>query len=146
MNKFSAPGFLRTLRDSSGDPIEGETKTTTFQSESLQLKGYLFVGLFLKVSSVTGSSPEFDVDVEISPDNGTTWYNMPQDINSTTQAAMTQLTAAGQEFKMFAVPALATADTEPGVNAVVRFVFTIAGTSPSFDVDHARYCFFAGTN
>ena len=142
MYKQSTPGFARNLLDTASVAFNGQTVTADEYSESIDIKSYLYVGLALDLGTVGGTSPTLDVKGEISFDGGTSWYNCPQDANTTTQIALSQFTATGEEFKYFAIPSVqGTAD-----GAKFRFFFDVGGTSPSFEITEAKLVMFAGTN
>lgn len=145
--KTTAPGFVRELLDTASVAYAGTAMTASEVSESINVKGYLFVGLGIDLGTVSGTSPTLDADLEISFDDGSVWFNLPEDVNSTTQAAMTQKTSTGEkEFKYFAVPSVETAGVNPGERPLLRVQFTVAGTSPSFGIDNIYLVMFAGTN
>jgi len=93
------------------------------------------------MGAVTGTSPTCDPKVQISFDGGTTWIDWyPDDLSTSTQATVAQITAStdtGVMFDRFA-PRLKPGRNPRNIGAEaspdpkVRIVFTIAGTSPSF--------------
>lgn len=101
-------------------------------------------GLFANCSAVGGTAPTLDITVEYSADGGTNWAAAyPDDVNSGTQAALTQLTGsvtAASETWDRAIPAYNAGtrpDSDVAVGAanpewLVRFKLDTGGTAPSF--------------
>lgn len=74
----------------------------------------------LAVTAASGTTPTLDVTWQHSIDNGTTWF---------TVSTFTQKTATGNELKVEAEVAAATAEV---YGNCMRAIWTIGGTSPSF--------------
>lgn len=122
----SQGGVLRILKDSSGNELNVLEKTATFQSETIALGEFEEIGL-MHVWDETSGSGTFDVTPEVSADGGTTWWSMPAAINSQTAAAMTQITADGNDIKYWTNP------LPNNTAARVRFVYT-AASSPTYNI------------
>lgn len=97
--------------------------------------------ILLYYTAVSGTSPTCDAVLQSSPDNGTTYINLP--------IRGTQVTAAGQDYFVFKLglgnnevalesPAASTGGTL-AKNCIfdpkkMKVLFTLGGTSPSFTV------------
>jgi len=126
--------MIRILKDSAGVALDSVAKTATFSSETLKPGDASHIGLFLDVNTVSGTSPTLNVKAQISFDGGTTWLDSyPAALNSPTQWAFTQITAAIETAEI--VQNWAAPQASSSINPVVKFVFTIAGTNPSFTSD-----------
>lgn len=68
---------------------------------------------YLNVTAASGTSPTLDINYQVSPDDGTTWF---------THTSFTQATGTTTERVVFTRPA--------GVRA--RISYTLGGTSPDF--------------
>ena len=122
----SQGGVLRFLKDSDGVELNVKEKTATFQSETLNLGEFEEFGLMTKWDETSGSGT-FTVTVEISPNGGTDWFSMPDTFNSQTAAAMTAITADGNDMEYWRNP------LPNNTNARIRFVYT-AASSPTFNI------------
>lgn len=127
-------GLNRELKNDAGAKFSAAALTDTDNSESISLNGLDVIGLAIDLPTVGGTSPTLDIKVEVSFD-GTAWVEFPEDVNSETQAAFAQITAAGDVSKYWTNP-FATIRNQDLVAdqtyPVVRFVFTTTGTSESF--------------
>lgn len=122
----SQGGVLRILKDSAGAELNVLEKTATFQSETLALGEFDEFGI-MSLWDETSGTGTFTVTPEISPDGGTTWYSLPDGPNSQTAAAMTAITADGNDMEYWRNP------LPNNTNARIRFVFT-AASSPTFNI------------
>ena len=122
----SQGGVLRILKDSDDVELNVVSKTATFQSETLNLGEFDEFGL-MSVWDETSGSGTFTVTPEVSPNGGTDWFSMPESVNSQTAAAMTAITADGNDMKYWANP------LPNNTNARIRFVYT-AASSPTFNI------------
>lgn len=125
-------GLNRELKNDAGAKFSAAALTATDNSESLRVYGLDTVGLAIDLPTVSGTSPTLDIKVEISFDGGTNWAEFPDDVNSETQATFTQITAAGDVSKYWTIPFATEKDDDAGKYPLVRFVFTVGGTNPSF--------------
>ena len=129
------------LADSAGTTLNGVAKTASFDSEWIDIGAADIFG-FIVVATVTGTSPTLDIDVEATPDGGTTVYDYPAFLNveagdsaesgiaSAGIADFAQITATGNTAKFF--PAFLPDGASGGLNPQVRLECTIGGTNPSF--------------
>lgn len=102
--------------------VASAAETATFFTGTLTVPaGAAKLSIFLDVTVVTGTTPTLDIDIEWSPDGGTTWFE------AETLDEFAQITAAIKVGKQFTVLA-------PNY----RLEGTITGTTPSFTfaVDH----------
>ena len=88
------------------------TFTATANGEALELQNRGTAALTLDVTAVSGSSPTIDVTIQTSEDGVTGW---------TSVGAFAQASAVGSQRKVFT-----------GLDAFVRAVVTLGGTTPSF--------------
>lgn len=132
----------RFLKDSSGTILDGVAKTATFSSETLKPGNASHIALLCDVNTVSGTSPTLDIKAQISMDGGTTWLDCYQgkwpatiasNKNATDQAALAQITAATETMEVF--PNWCAPQASSTINPVMKFVFTIGGTNPSFTSD-----------
>jgi len=82
----------------SGTEVNSATETNT---DAAAPKGAARVGVFINIATEDSSDGTLDVDIEQSPDKGTTWVNMPQSADSETVADLAQFTATGSKFAWF---------------------------------------------
>jgi hypothetical protein len=139
--------YLRTYNASAAlqTQLSGGNVSATFNSEYIKTGWYDYIGLLVKVGTVTGTSPTLNIKAQISHDGGTTWHDVyPTDsdkestsADTTNQAIMTEFTAAATKMKVWPVwfhagsgGAVDGSDTD--LDPRMRFVFTIAGSSPVF--------------
>lgn len=124
------------LKASTSAVLDQDTRTATFQSQAYNLSDSEWFGLYLKLENISGTSPTLDVNVQFSPDGGTTWSSIyPDGENSETNAALAQVTGSSDvevmRYWRNIVPLQATGS---GLNPQIRFNFTFGGTSPSYDI------------
>jgi len=138
--------YIKSMKDSTGVLVNAAAQTSDFLSEPIDLSGCDRFGIVLDVASFGGTSPTCDITVEMTLDGGSTWLTTdPSDLNSGTQAGLTQITGAIEtsEFWDRYLPRL-----KPGRNPgnygssaspvpLVRFKFDLGGTSPSLVVTNA---------
>jgi len=140
--------YVKHLLDSAAARVDAAAHTATFNSEAVDLSGCDFFGLYLDVGTVSGTSPTCNIKVQSSFDGGSNWVDFyPDDLTTSTQATIAEITTTSADTgAMFAryMPSLKPG-RNPGVTGadeqpvpVVRFVFTIAGTSPSFTFTRAH--------
>jgi hypothetical protein len=123
----SLGGVLRFLKKSDGTELNAlVSQTATFQSETLNLGEFEEFGTILDWIETSGTGT-YTVTVEISPDGGTTWWSMPEGLNSETAAGMTAVSATGKAAEFWKNP------LPNNTNARVRFVFT-AASSPTYTI------------
>lgn len=114
------------------------TVTATGNSGTVDLPmaaSYMFI---LDIAAGTGTTPTCDVAIQVSPDDGTTWY--------TTSRYAQATTAAVKSFKMIRnglawgeagfVQAIADTGGALDKNCIftrkVRILYTVGGTNPSY--------------
>ena len=128
--------------------LDGVAATTaTFNSEYIHTGWYDYIGLLVKIATVSGTSPTLNIKGQISHDGGTTWHDVyPTDsdkestsADTTNQAIMTEFTAAATKMKVWPVWFHAgsggeTDGSDTRLDPRMRFVFTIAGSSPSMKI------------
>ena len=119
-----------------------QTSTTTTASITLPLAdSYTFIQ---DVTAASGTSPTLDTALQISPDGGTTFYSVMRfaQVTTTNQQRITFQPIQGRGE---ASSQAALADTGGQVTAnqpistIIKFKFTIGGTSPSFTVQIAMF-------
>lgn len=96
------------------------TITATAYSPTYDLSEFSEALLLVNVSAISGTSPTFDVNYQVSPDNGATWYPM-----YTTSSQ----TAVGKTGKTLA------ASQGSSLGNLVRVEFVVGGTTPSVTFD-----------
>ena len=93
-----------SVRNGTGETeLEGATATgtVTIDTKAVAPKGAQRVGFFVNVSAEDSASATVAIDIQWSPDKGTTWVDMPQAENSQTKASLASITATGSQFKWF---------------------------------------------
>lgn len=98
----------------------GQTLTATAYSATYDLSQFREALLLVNVTAISGTSPTFDVNYQISPDNGVTWYPM---------YTTTSQTAVGKTGKTLA------ASQGSSLGNLVRLEFVVGGTTPSVTFD-----------
>lgn len=135
---------VRNLQDDASPGVElgGTTRTSTFNSETLDISEYDRWGVALDVSAAAGTT---DIKVQTSYDGGTTWEDhYPRSVDSETQAAFAQITTSAIETSKFwdrmVPPEKPNAPHREGTTFQprVRLVFTQAST-PSITFTSARF-------
>lgn len=120
-----------------GGALNAVSRTASFDTDWVSAAGAQYVAFWI-VADETAGSGTFDIDVECSPDGGTSVFDMPQDLNSETKAAFTQITADINAMRMFRLPPSG-ADT----NMRLRLEFT-AASSPTYTLTVYYSLFFPG--
>ena len=115
-----------TLKDANEVPLAALAKDATFRSKGYDVGRSDKFGVEVEVAGSAGTSPTVTVTVDISFDNGTTWQPYPVGVNSATQAALAAIAGNGNEWEIW--------DTLVPSGALVSFLFTFGGTSPSGNV------------
>lgn len=122
--------------------LAGTTATTGVSTQFLPEFDFGSVTFRLDTDNVSGTSPALDVYLQTSPDGGATWYD------SVHFAQVTAALAAGSELWATVASAeptkyhgaaatksiAASAVGIPLLDRQVRLAWTIAGTSPTFDI------------
>lgn len=128
---------IRILKDSAGVKLSGVAKTASFNSEKFKPKGST-IGLLLDIGTVTGSTPVMAIKAQLSMNNGVTWLDtFPADINSETQWTFANITGSKETMEYVRVPSGFEGFGGTTINPVMRWVFTLTGTSPSFTFTNA---------
>ena len=88
-----------------GSNLEGQevNSATTFVTGAINIDSASRVGLYVNIASEDGTGGTLDIDLEWSPDQGTTYVGMPLSANSETEATLAQFTATGTKLKWFEV-------------------------------------------
>ena len=119
--------------------VSSAARTATGNSGTLDARWSQLddIRLILDCTAASGTSPTLDVALQITPDDGTTWFSI-QRFAQVTAAATRQLEFstrrhAGQAASEAAVASTGGALAVNGVlSKKVRFIWTIAATTPSF--------------
>lgn len=90
--------------------------TSTFNSATFNSNAASGIVIEVNVSARSGTTPTLDVNLQDSPDGGTTWN---------TVSSLTQITATGVGVKRLNLRDTPVAD-------LCRLNYTIGGTTPSF--------------
>lgn len=127
-------GAVIDLNDSAGAALAGATKTDSFDTQWVALKGKQRYGFYVQLGTVAGTTPTWNADLEASYDGGTTVdTDHPVAVNSDTGGVMAQLTSSDEvDFKWFDNP------WPDNDNLMVRLEVTIGGTSESFGIDKLK--------
>ena len=117
--------------------VASAAKTATGNSGALTLPTGDLYTFLVSVTAVTGTSPTMDIVFQNTPDDGTTWVNMPLRTSQIT-AARAEYFSIPQTGIAFAADSSVTAATG-GIlsenyvfSRKIRILWTIGGTSPSF--------------
>ncbi len=104
-SQAAVPSIRVPWKDASGVAFNGRiiTGSGTVNTEAKAPKGASRIGVFFNLSAEDSASATVDIDIQYSPDKGTTWVDMPQGINSETKASLAQFTAVGSKTKWFEV-------------------------------------------
>jgi hypothetical protein len=140
LRKYNASDALQTQ-------LNASTQTATFNSEYIHTGWYDYIGLLVKTASAGGTSPTLNIKSQISHDGGTTWHDVyPTDsdkestsADTTNQAIMTEFTGNATKMKVWPVwfhagSGGAVDGSDTNLDPRMRFVFTIAGSSATFDI------------
>lgn len=115
------------------------TKTASENSASYLIHPHKEGILEVDVTAVSGTSPTLVIAVETSED-GTTWFHNTILADKDRQGNLTRLTAPTDEAKITTVSKHVC--WLKNLSRYVRFVLTIAGTTPSFTIT-AKGTFYA---
>ena len=126
------PGQRIAVKLDSGVNAAGQTLTATDNTGTIKPKGANRVGLAIAIGSVTGTSPTLDITLQVSYDNGTTWWSLPASANSQTGAAFAQITATGNHVEWYEIC------SDPEFTQI-RAVLTVGGTTPVFPISSAYW-------
>ena len=114
----------------SGSIADTGAKGATFNGATQTAAGIKGAMISLVIGAPTGTSPTLTAQVQVSPDGGTTWVNLPGAVTATINAAGT--------YSLFIYPGL-TAVANSIINAFLtktwRLVYTIGGSTPSFPIN-----------
>lgn len=101
------------MRNAISAKLHDAVATASFTIPASDVKDFDESTVYLDVTAASGTSPTMDITYQVSPDNGTNWYN---------HTALTQATGVTSERKVL---------TDP-IGVLGRFNVTLGGTSPSF--------------
>lgn len=119
-------GNNQYFKDTSGTSINGtDLSGGSFNTDKIRAKHDWF-GVYQEATVSGGTSPTWDWALEISVDGGTTWTNFPDDKESSTQAAMPQITATSDALMFWINPL----PNDP--NCYIRCTGTTGGTHSTF--------------
>ena len=145
MPQTSWPGLIRSMLTTATPGVS--IVATTYQdaddfvTAGVEVKAFQWIGIVLDVS-VDGTGT-FDFSLEMSFNSGTTWHPFPADLNSQTQAGITQITSSdAQILKYWRLPSAVV----PAKECQVRGNIIITGGSGDYDIDVAKWIFFHPTN
>ena len=134
--KSSGPKFLQV----SGADINSTVHTADFDTDWKGCAGAQRVCIWVNVVAASGTSPTLDIDLEATPDNGTTVCEFPQAANSQTVADLAQLTTTGNTAcKWFELP-----PSGPDSQMKFRLECDLGGTTPSFTLKVWYSLFYPG--
>ena len=128
MANRSPAGFFK---HSDGTELNAYAATAAFTTDPIALKGD-WICVLQDITVSGGSSPTFDVALQVSYDSGTTWVSFSEDKNSATQASLTQVTATASEFQYFIQPF-------PEGNVSLRLNVTKSGTWSTMTVNALKF-------
>lgn len=100
-SQAAVPSIRVPVKRSTGVILSGTEvdSATTFDTKWVAPKGAARVGLFVNIASEDSAAGTLDIDLEQSPDKGTTFTGMPVSANSETEASLAQFTAVGSKYK-----------------------------------------------
>jgi hypothetical protein len=128
------------LEDSSGNSLEGVTKSASFDTGWYSLNGAEYFGFILNLGAISGTSPTINIDVEFTMDGGTTvWTEFPNAPNAesitgvTTNAGVfTEISTSDQQASVYYVNPFPNNN-----NCKVRLEVTFGGSSPTVVINDA---------
>jgi hypothetical protein len=85
----------------SGNKLSGTelNSASVFDTSWAAPKGAARIGAFINIASEDSSAGTLDVDIEFSPNGGTTAVGFPISANSETEASLAQFAATGSKYK-----------------------------------------------
>lgn len=100
-SQAATPSMRVPVKVSTGVALSGSEldSASTYDTAWVAPKGARRVGLFVNIASEDSAAGTLDIDIEQSPDKGTTVVGMPISANSETEASLAQFTAVGSKFK-----------------------------------------------
>lgn len=87
------------------------------QSAGFPVENQNEMNLYMSLAATGGTTPTLDVKYQVSPDQGTTWFD--------SGSAFAQQTANGQSILRIAA----------NIGTLGRLVYTVGGTTPTFTAD-----------
>jgi hypothetical protein len=139
------PQALRPISVTNVAGLGTLTSTTTSTATQLPLADSYTV--VFDVSSVSGTSPTYDIVMQTSWDKGTTYINCPLRSAQITTAGVHWNMFSANHFDFVAATQAGVADTGGAVNKdfifdpqYVKFKVTVGGTSPSAVVAVRVFC------
>lgn len=132
VNDFSYNGATwDRLRNNTAAAAVDSSSARTASGTGVTATNYNGTGclIFLNVTAASGTTPTLVFKVQISPDNGTTWFDM-----DATNAASASLTAAGTSIiRVYpGIVGVAAGQCNNPLPRIWRLAWTIGGTTPSF--------------
>lgn len=100
--------------------LPSAARTASGNSNNITVPADANLRVDINVTAASGTSPTLDGKLQHSPDGGTTWIDL---------VAITQKTTTGTESKTASAP----------TSGLVRFNYTIGGTTPSFTFSVSLY-------
>ena len=79
------------------------TATPTINTLGVNPKGADRVGFFINLALEDSASSTIAVDIQFSPDKGTTWVDMPEGMNSQTKATLASITTTGSSYESWEI-------------------------------------------
>lgn len=132
MSRSVQPPYVAT-------PVASAARTATGNSGVIDFPDDLEGALIIADSAAgTGTTPTMDLSIEITTDDGTTWYEVYRFAQVTTAVLRQQLIV---NFRKFAEAGAIRTVVQAGTGALsancpiskkIRFKWTIGGTNPSF--------------
>ena len=129
MANRSPSGFFK---HSDGTELNAYAATAAFTTDPINISGD-WICVLQDITVTGGSSPTFDVALQVSHDNETTWVSFSEDKNSATQASLTQVTATATEFQYFLNP------FPENAGVTVRLNITKSGTWSTMTVNALKF-------
>ena len=112
-------------------------ETATGNSGAIQIPTFSQMLVGVDVTAVSGTTPAMDIYLQGSDDGGTTWYDMPYDLQMTTAAAPADIDANETRRNINGTAAAAATGKHLAIykeipTDTVRLRWVISGTTPSF--------------
>lgn len=112
-------------------------KNASGNTDKFKVPALSMLALFLRVTASSGTTPTLGLWLQWSPD-GTNWYDVPYDLQLTSNPAAADLTANASKRNVNGAALATGAGSHVGVfkhvpSGYIRGIWVMAGTTPTFD-------------
>jgi hypothetical protein len=153
MHVFNGTSWDRMRNNANGATGDAGAKVATFNGATITNFDAVGAYITLLLGAVTGTTPTLTMQLQYSPDSGTTWLNLgpaSATLTASNQTAVLAIFPTNFSQTPGATPANLTtgANVSTFINAplprIWRIVYTIGGTTPSFTISSVQVNYIRG--